>query len=390
MSFLEASLQLTILMPCLNEAETLASCIQQARRSLERTGLSGEVLVADNGSLDGSLSIAQREGARVIEVAERGYGSALQCGIEAARGRWIVIGDADESYDFSQIDPFLAGLRGGADLVMGCRMPSGGGSIEADAMPWSHRWLGNPALSFLGRLFFDSGVHDFHCGMRAFSRDAIARLDLRTTGMEFASEMVIKAVIGGLRIEEVPVTLRRDGRSRAPHLRSWRDGWRHLRFMLLFSPRWLFLVPGLLLVVLGAVVGLRLWLGPIRIGRVNFDTNTLLVCALALIVGVQLCVFAIFARVFTATEGLLPFGERYVKLFRVFTLERGLAAGFLSIVVGLALLVRGFLFWKTAGFGGISYPESLRMIIPAVTACAVGAQIVFSSFLLSVLGLRRR
>ena len=382
--------ELTILMPCLNEAETLVRCIQMARDGIAAAGLTGEVLVADNGSTDGSQEIAAREGARVVHVAEKGYGSALRAGIEAARGRWVVMGDADASYDFSALAPFVDRLRAGADLVMGCRMPRGGGRVLPGAMPWKHRWIGNPVLSFLGRLLFRTPVQDFHCGLRAFSREAILRTDLRTTGMEFASEMVIKASLAGLKITEVPVTLHPDGRSRPPHLRSWRDGWRHLRFMLLFSPRWLFLVPGLVLVVLSLALGLLLMTGPIQIGRAQFDTNTLLVCSMATLVGLQLCFFGLFTRIFAIQAGLLPDAGLSNRFRRFFTLERGVGAALLVLAVGFGLLVRAVVVWADVGFGHMSYPESLRRVIPAVTLITVGVQVVFSSFFLSVLSLGRR
>lgn len=377
-------------MPCLDEAETVASCIRAARSGIAAVGAAGEVLVADNGSRDGSPEIAAREGARVIRVAEKGYGSALRAGIEAAHGRWIVMGDADDSYDFSDLVPFIERLRSGSDLVMGCRMPRGGGRVLPGAMPWLHRWLGNPVLSFLGRLLFQTPVQDFHCGLRAFSRDAISRIGLRTTGMEFASEMVIKASLAGLRISEVPVTLRPDGRSRRPHLRSWRDGWRHLRFMLLFSPRWLFLVPGLVLAFLGLAIGLRLMAGPVLVGRLRFDTNTLLVCSMATLVGLQLCFFGLFTRIFAIQSGLLPDAGLSTRFGRYFTLERGVAAAFLVIALGVGLMVRAIVAWANVGFGEMSYPDSLRMVIPAVTLITVGVQVVFSSFFLSVLSLARR
>ena len=383
-------LDLTVLMPCLDEAETIAACVRKARAALESLGITGEVLIADNGSTDGSVEIATREGARVVRVAEKGYGSALRAGIEQARGRWIVMGDADDSYDFSNLGPFVERLRGGSELVMGCRMPRGGGRVLPGAMPWKHRWIGNPVLSFIGRLLFKTPVNDFHCGLRAFSRAAILSTDLRTTGMEFASEMVIKTTLAGLRISEVPVTLHPDGRSRPPHLRSWRDGWRHLRFMLLFSPRWLFLVPGASLALLGVLVGLRLTAGPVVVGALRFDTNTLLVSSMATIIGLQLCSFGLFTRIFAIQAGLLPDAGWSRNLTRLFSLERGVVAGLILLAAGTAFLGRALAAWAGVGFGQMSYPDSLRMVIPAVTLTTVGVQVVFSSFFLSVLSLGRK
>lgn len=380
----------TILMPCLNEAETLERCIQKAHSSLRKLNFTGEVLIADNGSSDGSVQIAEELGARVIHVAEKGYGNALRTGIEAAKGKWIIMGDADDSYDFSDLDRFVEKLRQGYELVMGCRMPSGGGTIMEGAMPWKHRWLGNPVLSWVGRLFFKCPVHDFHCGLRGFSKEAYKQMDLRTTGMEFASEMVIKASLKSLCIAEVPVTLFKDGRSRPPHLRSWRDGWRHLRFMLLFSPTWLFLVPGLLLVLAGGVFGTMLTYGPVKLAGIWFDTNTLLACSLAVVLGLQTCLFGIFTRVFASTERLLPPSSRLATLSKVASLERGLLLGIMFFLVGFMLLFSKLLFWRAVHFGPLSYPESLRTVIPAVSCMTIGCQIIFSSFFLSILSLPRR
>jgi hypothetical protein len=380
--------ELTILMPCLNEAETLAACIQKARLGLERAGVRGEVLVADNGSTDGSLAIAEKGGARVVHVKEKGYGSALRGGIEAAQAKWIIMGDSDESYDFSQIQGFVQKFREGYDLVMGCRLPKGGGTIIPGAMPWKNRWIGNPALSFIGRLFFRVPAQDFHCGLRGFTKDAYARMELKTTGMEFASEMVIKATLKEMRIAEVPITLHPDGRSRPPHLKPWRDGWRHLRFMLLFSPRWLFFWPGLGLLLLGLAMAVPLTISPIRIGRVQFDTNTLLVAGMMLIVGFQVFFFGVFTKMYCVAQGLLPENRQLTTLLRWFSLERGIVAGLLIIALGLGFLIAAILKWRAAGFGQISYPESLRLVIPAVTCMTLGVQTVFSSFFVSILQLR--
>ena len=379
---------LTILMPCLNEAETLSTCIEKAKRGAVSTGLTAEVLIADNGSTDGSVEIAVRSGARVAHITKRGYGNAISGGISAARGRWIIMGDADDSYDFSRIAPFTERLAEGFDLVMGCRLPSGGGTIEPGAMPWKHRWLGNPVLSFVGRIFFASPIHDFHCGLRAFTRDAWEQMALQTTGMEFASEMVIKATVNHLKIAEVPIVLHRDGRSRPPHLRSWHDGWRHLRFMLLFSPRWLFLVPGLALLAVGSVAMLMLARSGFRVGGLTFDTGTMAVASSAMLVGFQLMVFAAFTKVFAIAEGLVPNDVSLAKWFRLFNLERGLGVAALVCLTGGGLLIRSLMAWRAAGFGPLSASENLHGVIPAVTLIALGIQLMFSSFFMSVLGLR--
>lgn len=382
------TVEVSIVMPCLNEAETLATCIRKARQGLAAAGVKGEILVADNGSTDGSVEIAQREGARVVHVKEKGYGSALRAGITAARAPWIIMGDADDSYDFSRIEGFVAKFREGYDLVMGCRLPAGGGSIAPGAMPWKNRWIGNPVLTFIGRLFFRCPAHDFHCGLRGFTRHAFDVMELKTTGMEFASEMVIKATLRGLKIAEVPITLHKDGRSRPPHLKPWRDGWRHLRFMLIYSPRWLFLIPGLLLAVAGAGIGGILALGPVRLGGVRFDVGTLAVAAMLFMVGAQLCAFAVFTKVFAIGEGLLPQDARFARLFRFFTLEKGILAGLAALLVGLVLLFYALWVWRQTGYGVLPYEENLRRLIPAVTLILAGVQVIFSSFFLSVLGLK--
>ena len=384
---LDLPVELSVVMPCLDEAATLAVCIGKAQRALRGGGIAGEVVVADNGSGDGSPEIAASLGARVVSVAERGYGSALTAGIAAARGEFVVMGDADDSYDWSALGPFLDRLRAGADLVMGDRFAGG---IQPGAMPPLHRYLGNPVLTGLGRLFFRSPVHDFHCGMRGFRRAAILALDLRTTGMEFASEMVVKATLARLPIAEVPVTLSPDGRGRPPHLRSWRDGWRHLRFLLLYSPRWLFLYPGALLMGLGLMVGLWLLSGPRTAFGVTFDVHTLLYAAMALVVGFQGLVFAVFTKIFAVSEGLLPPDPRLTRLFRYVTLETGLLAGGLLLLGGLAGSVYALHVWSGRAFGPLDPSRMLRLIIPSVTALMLGGEAVLSSFFLSILGLRRR
>jgi glycosyltransferase involved in cell wall biosynthesis len=378
-------------MPCLNEAETIAPCIQKAQRGIERAGVSGEILVADNGSTDGSQAIAEKFGARVVAVKEKGYGNALRGGIAAANGKWILMGDADDSYDFSEADRFVKKFQEGYDLVMGCRLPSGGGKIMPGAMPWKNRWIGNPVLSFIGRLFFKCPAHDFHAGLRAFSKDALEKMDLQTTGMEFASEMVIKATLKNFRIAEVPITLHPDGRSRPPHLKPWRDGWRHLRFMLIYSPRWLFLVPGLALATLGFVLSTVLSVHDVQLGNVNLNVGTLTMACMAMIVGFQLVAFAFFTKVFAIAEGLLPEDPKLTRVFKYFTLENGLVASLLALLAGVALLLRSLWLWKHFHFGMLpSTEDNLRRLIPAAALMVLGIQGVFSSFFMSVLGLKTR
>lgn len=381
------TVEVSIVMPCLNEAETLAICIQKAKESLEENNVAGEIIVADNGSTDGSPELAEQLGARVINVPAKGYGNALMGGIKAARGRYVIMGDADDSYDFSALGPFIASLREGHDLVMGNRFRGG---IKPGAMPPLHRYLGNPVLTTIGRLFFRSPCGDFHCGLRGFSRAAVLNLDLQTTGMEFASEMVVKATLQGLSIAEVPTTLSPDGRSRPPHLRSWRDGWRHLRFLLLYSPRWLFLYPGTLLMLIG--LGAMLWLvpGPLVIGGVTFDVHTLLYAAVAIIIGFQSILFAVFTKVFAISEGLLPRDDRLEGTYRYVTLEVGVVVAIILILAGLAGSAYAYWFWDQLSFGNLDPARTMRIVIPAVTSLTLGCQTLFSSFFLSILGLRRR
>jgi glycosyltransferase involved in cell wall biosynthesis len=373
----------SVVLPCLDEAETLHACIRVAQAGLAATGLRGEVVVADNGSTDRSVQIARHCHARVVEVSERGYGSALRGGIEAARGEFVVIGDADQSYDFAAIPVLVEQLRQGHDLVMGNRFR---GSIEPSAMPWSHRVIGNPLLSWLGRLFFHSRVGDFHCGLRAFRRDAILGLDLTSTGMEFASEMVVKASLQGLRVSEVPITLHRDGRSRPPHLRTWRDGWRHLRFMLLYSPRWLFLIPGATLFLVGAAVSAWVLWGSGRVGGIGLGVDTLLVAGITSLVGYQVIVFAVFTKVFVIREGLHPTHPLLTRLNRYVRLETGLLAGGVMTVSGTVILVLAFTAWASKGFGLLNPAESMRAAIPGCVLLALGVQTIFASFFLSILG----
>ena len=383
----EERCELSIIMPCLNEAETIETCIRKAQGFLERSGVIGEVIVGDNGSTDASPYIARRCGARVVEVPLRGYGAALYYAALAARGTYIIMGDADDSYDFTDLTPFLEKLRAGCDLVMGNRFRGG---IKPGAMPWKNRLIGNPVLSGIGRLFFHCPARDFHCGLRGFSAEAFKRMDLRTTGMEFASEMVIKATLLGMKIAEVPTTLSPDGRSRAPHLRPWRDGWRHLRFMLLYSPRWLFLYPGFALMLAGLAIGLWLLPGPRTIGSVTFDVHTMLLAAAAVLIGFQAVAFAAFSKIHAVTMGLLPPNRTLDRLFRVFTLEVGLSLGALMMAAGAGGALYGLVLWQGHAFGPMVPTQLLRILIPASLLLSLGCQVVLSSFFLSVLGLNVR
>jgi glycosyltransferase involved in cell wall biosynthesis len=380
-------LELTILMPCLNEAETIAACIGKAMAFLHANGIVGEVLIADNGSTDGSRDIAQSLGARVHPVEERGYGAALLGGMSAARGRYIIMGDADDSYDFSALTPFIDRLRAGADLVMGNRFKGG---ISPGAMPPLHRYLGNPVLSFLGRLFFNVPTGDFHCGLRGFNRDRFLSLDLRTTGMEFASEMVVRAALANYRIEEVPTRLHPDGRSRPPHLRTWRDGWRHLRFLLIYSPRWLFLYPGLLITFVGLFGTAMLLPGPVRVGGIGFDIHTFIVSCLAILVGLQTVTFAIMARKFGESRGLVPRSPRYGPLLSTITMERMLLLALAMGSAGLIGMIYCVMTWANTGFGPLEYQSLLRVLTLSTTAVAAALQMAFAAFLLGVMDVGTR
>ncbi|HWB11406.1 MAG TPA: glycosyltransferase family 2 protein [Pirellulales bacterium] len=381
-----AELEVSIVMPCLNEAETLEQCILKAHEVIRRHRLSGEIVIADNGSTDGSQEIAERLGARVVEVTEKGYGSALRGGIEAARGRYVIMGDSDDSYDFSSIYPFVEQLRAGNDLVMGNRFRGG---ILPGAMPWKHRWIGNPALSGIGRLFFHCPAGDFHCGLRAFSKAAYRRMELHTTGMEFASEMVIKSTLNGLKIAEVPTVLHKDGRSRPPHLRSWRDGWRHLRFMLLFSPRWMFLWPGAVCFILGLLASAFLMHAPVSLAGVDFDIHTLLVSGFLALVGYQLLVFGVFTKMYAITEGFHP-PHRLLGKDPHVNLEWGVLTGIAVGTAGLALLAQAAWSWQQTGLGELDPRSTMRQVIPAVVLMTLGVQTVFASFFLAIVSLRRR
>jgi glycosyltransferase involved in cell wall biosynthesis len=379
-----SDIELTILMPCLNEAETLGLCISKALRYLQDSGVSGEVVVGDNGSADGSKEIARKLGARVVEIPIRGYGAALRGGITAARGRFVIMGDADDSYDFSDLGLFLARLREGNDLVMGNRFKGG---IMPGAMPFLHRYLGNPVLSTIGRIFFKVGPGDFHCGLRGFSRDAILGLGLRTTGMEFASEMVVRAALSGMRMAEVPTILSKDGRSRPPHLRTWRDGWRHLKFLLLYSPKWLFLYPGIALLVLGAAMNALLLFGPVSFRGIEFDIRTMLVASASCIVGVQSICFAALARNYAASRKLVPPSVRYQQLLEYFTLDYAAAVGALILLLGLAGMLAAITQWGETGFGALEHANLLRLVNLSVTGIAIGIQLVLTGFLSGLLAI---
>lgn len=381
--------EISVVMPCLNEADTLAKCIGKARLGLERASVNGEIIVADNGSTDGSTEIARKLGARVVPVVEKGYGNALKGGIRAARGKWVIMGDADDSYDFSEIAAFVKKLREGYDMVMGCRLPGGGGKIMPQAMPFSHRWLGNPMFTLMAKHMFSSPIHDIYCGLRGFSRELYERLDLRCQGMEFATEMIIKASLNHARITEVPITLHRDGRvSHAPHLKTVRDGWRTLRFFLILSPRWLFFVPGLLLVWLG-LFGYALALPGLKIAGVTFDAHTLLFSSLAMLMGYQSILFAILAKTFAINEGILPEDPQLNRFYEIIYLERGLIAGAAALLAGLALLLNAVWQWWAIDFGHLDYPHTMRWVIPGMTLTALGFQTILSSFFVSILGMKK-
>lgn len=371
-------------MPCLNEAETLATCIHKAKLFLEQHDMNGEVIVADNGSSDGSQEIAQKAGARVVHIPQKGYGSALMGGIEASQNEWIIMGDADDSYDFTQLDSFVDALKNGADLVMGNRFAGG---IMPGAMPFLHRYLGNPVLSWLARLFFRSNIGDYHCGLRGFRRQSILSLNLQTTGMEFASEMVVKATLQKLKIAEVPTVLHPDGRSRAPHLRTWPDGWRHLKFLLLYSPRWLFFYPGILLIILGALTTAILLPGPINVGNFMLDINTLMYASLLVIMGVQSVLFFAFTHVFGVNSGLLP-PDKIDETIEQFSLEKGLLISLGMILLGFLSSIGALIYWGENRFGNIDPSFSMRLVIPGAVLFTLGIQVFFASFFLGILNTR--
>jgi glycosyltransferase involved in cell wall biosynthesis len=379
--------ELSVVMPCLDEGETVGRCIDKAAGFMREHDISGEVIVADNGSSDGSREIAASHGACVVEVEAKGYGSASKGGIKAARGRYIIMGDADDSYDFTALMPFVEKLREGYDLVVGNRFAGG---IKRGAMPPLHRYFGNPVLSGLGRLFFKTPARDFHCGLRGFRREAVERMRLQTTGMEFASEMVMKASLYDMKVTEVPTILWPAGRGRPAHLRSWRDGWRHLRFMLLYSPRWLFLYPGLFLMLVGTLIGAALLPGPILIGRTGFSLHTLVYAGAMISIGFNAVLFAVLTRIYAVQAGMLPREPKYVRFFRYVNLEMGLAVGAFIFLLGLVGLVISIMMWNQVGFGRMNEPETtMRVVVPSVVAMSLGSQIILSSFFISILGIER-
>lgn len=383
-------MELSVVMPCLNESETIEICVKKALKCIELHGIDGEVVVADNGSTDGSQQIAAAAGARVVPVKDKGYGNALMGGIEAARGKFIIMGDADDSYDFEQIPRFVEQLRKGYDLVQGCRLPSGGGKVLPGAMPFLHRWLGNPLFSWLAKRWFHAPIHDVYCGMRAFTKTLYDRLDLRCTGMEFATEMIIKAALYRQSIAEVPITLHPDGRkSHPPHLKTFRDGWRTLRFFLISSPRWLFLVPGIFLICIG-LFGYMLALPGLKVSGITFDAHTLLVASMSFLLGYQLILFAILTKTFGISEGLLPPDPRMDSFFKFVTLEKGLILGGLCVACGLALILVTVNEWRSLHFRQLDYAHTMRWVIPGVMLTTFGFQNIFSSFMVSIIGVRRK
>jgi glycosyltransferase involved in cell wall biosynthesis len=386
----DQNVELSVVIPCLNEKDSLGICLEKVNRVFKEHAISGEVIVADNGSDDGSQDIARSFGARVEDIAARGYGNALMGGITSAQGKYVLMGDADDSYDFLEIPKFLEKLREGFDLVQGCRLPTGGGTVAKGAMPFTHRWIGNPMFSRLSRWWFKAPIHDIYCGMRGFTKTLYERLDQRCTGMEFATEMIIKSSLRGEKIAEVPITLHPDKRvSHAPHLRTVRDGWRTLRFFMMYTPKWLFLIPGLLLVLLG-VVGYGLALPGLQIGRATFDAHTLMFASLALICGYQAILFAIFTKTFAINEGLMPDDPSFNRFFDYVNLEKGIILGVVATVVGMGLLLAAVNMWRVAGFGPLDYAQTMRWVIPGATCVALGFQTILSGFFVSILGMQRR
>jgi hypothetical protein len=385
-----AGVEVSVVIPCLNEEKTVGECVASAVATMRSAGLKGEVIVADNGSRDASRERALAAGARIVSVARRGYGSALMAGITAARGRFVIMGDADASYDFAEVPRFVARLREGFELVQGCRLPRGGGTVAPGAMPWSHRWIGNPALSLLARIFFRTGLNDIYCGMRGFTKDFFVRMEQRCTGMEFATEMIIKASLHGARLTEIPITLHRDGRQgAASHLRTFDDGWRTLRLFLLYSPRWLHLFPSIALLALGGLAGLLAWLG-VRIGPATLGPHTLLVAVVLILLGYQGLMLALFARTLAWRENLAPASPFLEKFYRVFTLERAIILSLVATVAGGILIGSVFWTWRSLNFGGLPYDVTLRRVVPGLLLIALAAQTFFGSFVISLASLERK
>ena len=377
-------------MPCLNEADTLETCIEKAQRAMRDNSIVGEIIVADNGSTDGSQQIAELMGASVVAVEPKGYGNALMGGIAIARGEFIIMGDADDSYDFLEIPRFVDKLRQGFDIVQGCRLPSGGGTVIPRAMPLLHRWLGNPVFSWLARTWFRAPIHDVYCGLRGFTKQHYDRLQLLCTGMEFATEMIIKSSLYRAKIAEVSITLHPDGRkSHAPHLKTFRDGWRTLRFFLMYSPRWLFLIPGALLIALG-IIGYGLAMPGVTIKGLTFDAHTLLFASLAILCGYQSILFAVFSKTFAISEGLMPEDPHMNRFYQLVNLEKGLIAGTVALLVGIVLLLAAINQWRMTDFGRLDYSHTMRWVVPGATLTALGFQTILSSFFVSILGMRRR
>jgi glycosyltransferase involved in cell wall biosynthesis len=383
----EREIELTILMPCLNEAETLEICIKKAMSFLKDNNVNGEVLIADNGSTDGSQEIATRNGARVVNIEQKGYGSALRGGSENARGRYVIMGDADDSYNFLNLMPFLEKLRDGYELVMGNRFKGG---IEKGAMPPLHKYLGNPVLSFIGRIFYPSDIKDFHCGLRGYNRASIQSLQLQTTGMEYASEMVVQATLHKLRMIEVPTTLSPDGRSRPPHLRSWRDGWRHLKFLMMYSPNWTFLYPGLILSVVGLIMMVVIGVGPTKIGNVNFGINTMMYGSASLLVGVNISLFSMFTKAYALSSGFIPNSPKTAGILERFTVEKGVVMGVVLTLLGIAATIFAFVIWGNNSFGNLQPESIMKITIPATTLIAIGIELIFASFFLGILEIERK
>jgi len=380
----QASIELSIVLPCLNEERTVGTCVTKAKTFLKQNNIRGEVIVADNGSIDRSSEIADSKGAHVIYVEDKGYGSALRGGFAEAKGKYIIMADADDSYDLLHLMPFMDKLREGYDLVMGNRFRGG---IKKDAMPWHHRYIGNPILSFIGQLFFKTPAKDFHCGLRGFTKNAIDKMNLQTTGMELASEIVIKASILQMKVCEVPVTLSPDGRTRRPHLRSFRDGWRHLRFLLIYSPAWLFLYPGILLSLLGGLLSLLLFFGPVNIGFRYIDFHTFIAAGSLMYIGLNMLTFAIITRVYAFSTGLLPRTPRFFFAFKYINLEKGLLVGFLLALLGFFLMIRAVLL--SSNFAQIGFDNSVRLVFGGSLSLVSGVQVILTSFVLSMLGINQ-